>query len=242
MAAARSCVPSPLAPVLFKCHRRRVVSWHLDNCRLQIKARGRLERLQTGDENHSSVLLFVYWKYVPSIQAGGRVQVLEGRGVLPLAYTKFRDVARSEPTPRANDGHRSSTLFPFVTQLTSPPRCSTTGPSEELAAGHPLLRPWMLSCGGRPSHSNAPPSLCTGPSGSRPSGALTPVQVELWVAATNFTKRCTSVQVEHTHRENTSAFALHIAWSCMIADGCSKRFISLIFCILSQFSWMLAGK
>ena len=29
-----------------------------------------------------------------------------------------------------NDGRRSSTLFPFVTQLNSPPRCSTTGPSK----------------------------------------------------------------------------------------------------------------
>uniref|UniRef100_M8B5M8 Uncharacterized protein n=1 Tax=Aegilops tauschii TaxID=37682 RepID=M8B5M8_AEGTA len=61
--------------------------------RSAVASRGRLERLQTGDENHSSVLLFVYWKYVSSIQAGGRVQVLEGRGVLPLTYTKFRDVA-----------------------------------------------------------------------------------------------------------------------------------------------------
>uniref|UniRef100_A0A453NWG1 ABC transmembrane type-1 domain-containing protein n=2 Tax=Aegilops tauschii subsp. strangulata TaxID=200361 RepID=A0A453NWG1_AEGTS len=41
--------------------------------------------------------------------------------------------------------------------------------------------------------------------GSCPSGALTPVQVESWVAATIFTKRRTSVQVEHTHRENTPA-------------------------------------
>ncbi|XP_048539857.1 uncharacterized protein LOC125519017 [Triticum urartu] len=30
----------------------------------------------------------------------------------------------------ANDGRRSSTLFPFVTQLNSPPRCSSTGPSK----------------------------------------------------------------------------------------------------------------
>uniref|UniRef100_A0A453B0B1 Uncharacterized protein n=1 Tax=Aegilops tauschii subsp. strangulata TaxID=200361 RepID=A0A453B0B1_AEGTS len=58
---------------------------------------------------------------------------------------------------------------------------------------------------------------------------LKTVRVESRVAATNFTKCCTSVQVEHTHRENTSAFALHIAWSCIIADGCSKCFITLIF-------------
>uniref|UniRef100_A0A8R7UFM1 Uncharacterized protein n=1 Tax=Triticum urartu TaxID=4572 RepID=A0A8R7UFM1_TRIUA len=55
------------------------------SCRLQIKARARLEQLQTGDENHSSVLLFVYWKYVSSIQAGGRDQ----RGVARTKMIQF---------------------------------------------------------------------------------------------------------------------------------------------------------
>ena len=65
----------------------------------------------------------------------------------------------------ANDGCRSSTLFPLVTQLSSPPRCSTTGRSKSwlqtihcsasgccrVVAGrltpmhHPLFVYWSLS-------------------------------------------------------------------------------------------------